>query len=335
MTASSAQVVHAAGTLVWRVEGKRLQVLLVHRPRYDDWSWPKGKLEPGESLAECAVRETAEETGLDVVLARPLPDVKYRLSDGRRKHCHYWVATVADPGATALTARAAVKRAPTTEIDETRWVDAREAKKLLTRSQDAEPLGALIDMWEDERLRTWTIVVVRHARARKRSAWKGGELTRPLTGVGEAQARALVPILAAFGTARVVSSPWERCLRTVDAYAQAVGLPIEPVPELTEDAHKDKPKHVRRIIQRVLNERAEPMALCTHRPVLPTLMDEIATRTPHRIMAMVPESDPWLRTAEVLIVHVARRPGRSASVVALEKHRAPSAGEPGDRPTPS
>src|SRR5690606_23391371 len=111
------------------------------------------------------------------------------------------------------------------------------------------------------------------------------------------------------------------------AYVQAAGVPLERLDELTDDAHKEKPKNVRRIVQRELAERAMPVALCTHRPVLPTVMDEVATRTPHRIMAMVPESDPWLRTAEVLIVHLARRPGRSASVVALEKHRAPSAGE--------
>jgi 8-oxo-dGTP pyrophosphatase MutT (NUDIX family) len=313
----------AAGAIVWRVVDRRLEVLLVHRPRYDDWSWPKGKLEPGETMAACAVREVAEETGVDVVLGRPLPTVRYRTSDGRAKEARYWAATPAAAGSPPLAARAPVAPADRREIDEVRWVDVRDARRLLTHRHDHEPLGALVDHWDDEVLRTWTVVVVRHARARKRSAWKGGELTRPLTGVGEAQALALVPLLSAYGTARVVTSPWERCLRTVVPYAGAAGLEPETQPALTEDAHADRPKRVRQIVERELAERAEPVALCTHRPVLPTVMGVVAQRAPYRIMAQVPESDPWLKTAEVLVVHVARRPGRAARVVALEKHRPP------------
>ncbi|WP_277602257.1 NUDIX hydrolase [Georgenia faecalis] len=326
MSRATPPAVQAAGALVWRVHERRLQVLLVHRPRYDDWSWPKGKLDPGETLAACAVREVAEETGVAVALGQPLPSVRYRLADGRVKESHYWTATVVEDGAPALAARPAVQPADPREIDAARWVDAKEARTLLTHDRDRDPLGVLLDLHQDERLRTRTIVVVRHARARKRSAWKGGELTRPLTGVGEARARALVPLLAAFGVEQVISSPWERCVSTVVPYAQAAGIDVGLDPALTEDAHAKKPKGVRAIVDREVAERAAPVAICTHRPVLPTVMDEIAKRTPYRIMEMVPESDPWLRTGEVLVVHVARRPGRGAAVVALEKHRPPVPG---------
>ncbi|MFH5821819.1 NUDIX domain-containing protein [Georgenia sp. AZ-5] len=314
-------VVEAAGALVWRVRGRTLEVLVVHRPRYDDWSWPKGKLEPGESLVACAVREVAEETGLHVVLGAPLPTVRYRNGDGRRKVAHYWAAQAVDDAAPSVRGREDVAAAPESEIDEVRWVSATKAVRLLTYDYDREPLGALIDMWHEERLRTWTMVVVRHARAKKRSAWRGGEATRPLTPAGRRQAEALVPMLAAFGVEDVITSPWERCAATVRPYLLRTGVGAELKPELTEDAHARSKKPVRRLVDKELATRDVPVAICTHRPVLPTVVEGIAERTPHRIMKMVPASDPWLRTAEILVVHLAKRPGRRAAVVALEKHR--------------
>ncbi|MCM3660300.1 NUDIX hydrolase [Georgenia satyanarayanai] len=323
MTAPRTQ--YAAGTLVWRVnDRKKLEVLLVHRPRYDDWSWPKGKLDCGETLAACAVRETAEETGVAVVLGQPLPKVSYRISDGRRKEVHYWAARPAPPGDLSLRGRPLATPASDREIDDVRWVEAEDARRLLTHDHDREPLGMLLDQWKDERLSTWALIVVRHARARKRTVWKGGESTRPLTAVGEAQAQRLVPLLSAYGVDRVVSSPWRRCVDTVTPYADTIGVEIELHPEITEDAHREKPKRARRLLDAEVKQRAPGVAICTHRPVLPTFMEQIAVNTPNRIMKQVPESDPWLKTSEMLVVHVGRRPGRAAVVVALEKHRAPT-----------
>ena len=314
----------AAGTLTWRVRGRKLEVLLVHRPRYDDWSWPKGKLEEGETIVECAAREAAEETGVPVALGQPLPTVRHRLKDGRVKVTRYWAAQALDGEAQSLTCRDAVRPADPREIDDVRWVEVGKAAKLLTYPHDRDPLGALVDQWKDERLRTWTMVVLRHARARKRSAWNGEESTRPLTAVGQLQAERLVPLLAAYGVEEVMTSPWERCAATVRPYLEATGIGAELRPELTEAAHERRAKPVRNLVRRELTTRDLPVALCTHRPVLPTVVAEIADRTPHRIMKQVPESDPWLRTAEMLVVHVAKRPGRGAGVAALEKHRAPS-----------
>jgi 8-oxo-dGTP diphosphatase len=313
--------VQAAGAVVWRQRGRKLQVLLVHRPRYDDWSWPKGKLEDGESLVACAVREVAEETGTHVVLGQPLPSVAYTNGDGRKKIAHYWAAQEVGEGAQSVLGRDEVVPAPASEIDDARWVDAAAARDLLTYDHDRDPLGALVDQWHDEKLRTWTMAVVRHARARKRSVWTGGEATRPLTPAGHAQAERLVPLLAAYGVESVITSPWERCVATVRPYLEATGIGAELRPELTEDAHARNPRPVRRLVDDELTRRDAPVALCTHRPVLPTVVEEIAQRTPNRIMRQVPESDPWLKTAQVLVVHVAQRPGRRAVVVALEKHR--------------
>ncbi|HLV05047.1 MAG TPA: NUDIX hydrolase [Actinomycetaceae bacterium] len=322
---SGRRTVLAAGTVVWRLdERKKLEVLLVHRPRYDDWSWPKGKQENGETLAACAVRETEEETGVPVILGQPLPKVRYKLDSGARKEIHFWAARPAPPGDRSLRARTPVVPASKDEIDEVRWVGVKEAARLLTHERDRVPLGMLVDQRRDERLDTYAVLVVRHARARKRTAWKGGESTRPLTPVGHAQARGLIPLLAAYGVDRVLSSPWRRCVDTVAPYAERIGVEIEMHPEITEDAHRAKPKKARELIRQEARVRAPGVAICTHRPVLPTIMDEVAVNTPYRIMKQVPESDPWLKTSEMLVVHMGRRPGRAAVVVALEKHRAPS-----------
>ena len=111
----------AAGALVWREKSGDLQVLLVHRPRYDDWSFPKGKLESGESLCACAVREVAEETGVQVRLEQPLGTTGYRLDDGTRKEVRYWAARELDRGSPALAARGRIPRASRSEIDGVRW----------------------------------------------------------------------------------------------------------------------------------------------------------------------------------------------------------------------
>ena len=315
------QPVLAAGALVWRVVGRRLQVLLIHRPRYDDWSWPKGKLDAGETLPACAVREVKEESGIHVVLGLPLPSVRYQLTDGRTKVCTYWAATPAPADSLAVKARVPVKPSSKHEVDEARWLDARAAYQLLTREDDREPLGALIDLHEDDVLRTWTVVVARHGRARNRSAWKGDEDTRPLTTAGRVQAHSIVPILAAFGVEEVISSPWARCTQSVEPYVQASGADLLTAPQVTEAAARRDPSAVRRLIADLLGSRRAATVLCTHRPVLPLVLEAISARSPHRVLKSLPERDPYLRTGEVLMVHLASRGHRRPRVIALERHR--------------
>lgn len=324
------KVVRAAGALVWREAGKNLEVLLVHRPKYDDWSFPKGKVEKGESLRACAVREVGEETGAVIRLEQPLTTVRYKLSDGARKEVHYWAARELTDGDPSLTARAAVEPAPPTEIDGVEWVTTKEARKRLTHGVDRDLLGELVDLWEDGKLDTWTFVLVRHARAVKRSVWnrpkersaEEDEATRPLTkDQGEVRARALVQILSAYGVGKIVTSPWTRCADTIAPYAEAAG--IEPViePAVTEFAHADKPRAAAKVTHRCLSVREEPLALCTHRPVLPTVMDVVAEFAPGKLLRSVPDRDPWLKTGEIMVIHLARRPRGKIRAVAIEKQR--------------
>lgn len=311
---------------MWRLVGRKLEVLLIHRPRYDDWSWPKGKLDEGESLPACAVREVAEETGEHVELGLPLPPVKYKVNGDKLKICTYWAARAIDPDRGAVRARGKVKRTKD-EVDEARWVSAKKAMKMLTRPSDAEPLGALIDLHEDGMLDTWTVVIARHGRARKRSAWKGGEDDRPLTNPGHGQARAIVPVLAAYGAEELITSPWVRCHDTLVPYAEASGLDLLGAPQLTEHAAKKDPAGVRSLVGDLLSIRDDPTVLCTHRPVLPVILSAVERKSPHRVLRVLPEDDPYLRTGELLVLHLARRGRKRARVISMEMHR-PSAGKP-------
>ena len=320
----------AAGALVWREKGGDLQVLLVHRPRYNDWSFPKGKLESGESLCTCAVREVAEETGVQVRLEQPLETIRYRLGDGTRKEVRYWAARELDRGSPALAVRGRIPRASRSEIDGVQWMGVKEARKRLDHAIDRDLLGSLVDLWEDDKLDTWTLVLVRHARAVKRSVWnrpkkrtaEQDEATRPLTGDhGRARARALAPILAAYGVGRAISSPWRRCCDTMAPYCRAAGLKLELEPAITEHAHATAPKTTRKVVERALRMREGPVALCTHRPVLPAVMDVVAEYAPGKLLRSVPNRDPWLKTGEIMVIHMARRPHGKIRAVAIEKQR--------------
>lgn len=297
----------AAGALVWRERDGRIQVLLVHRPRYDDWSIPKGKLDRGETFPAAAVREVAEETGYTVRLQRPLPASIYLLPDGRTKIVQYWTATVRsrsgpgpnDPG----------------EIDDSRWVALEEASALITRQSDLVPLQALERFLVNDALRTVPIIVQRHAAALARKKWRKGERSRPLNSKGKKQATALPPVIGAFDPDRVVTSPWKRCLDTVKPFAKLGGLDIVEKRELTEAGHEDQPSRTGAVVERVLRE-ALPTVVCTHRPVLPTVI-QVAREASTRDVAMeLPRSNPFLAAGEALVLHTTG----DRRIVAIERH---------------
>lgn len=312
--------VRAAGAILWRERGRHLQVALVHRPAYNDWSWPKGKPNDGEPLPIAAVREVEEETGIRVVLGQPLGSIRYRLAGGRTKETTYWAAR-GDLRGPWARARTEVRRAPMREIDEVRWVEAHQALRMLTYDRDRVPLRILLDKWDDDRLDSWTLVIARHGRSRRRSAWKGTEADRPLTELGAHQAVALIPFLSAFGVDKVVSSPWKRCHDTVLPYADAAGLEIEVRDELTEDAHALRPKAARKVTDAEIRTPDVSVVICTHRPVLPTIMSLLAAVAPARLAQKIPSEDPWLGAGELLVVHLTRHARRGVTVVDVERIR--------------
>jgi len=318
-SASSPRTVQAAGALVWRLENGTLEVLLVHRPSYQDWSWPKGKVDPGESLPATAVREVGEETGTDIVLGRPLSQLRYPLTDGRTKRVHLWAGRVASPAdAPALSARIPPVPASTDEIDDLAWLSVEKAELRLTRESDQEPLATLVHLHSRGRLETAVLVVARHARATSRSAWAGDEIDRPLTPAGRRQAGALVPVLAAFGVRHVGTSAWARCAGTTAPYARAAGL-VPEHPDLTGAEAERSPSQVAGEVRRFL-ESGEDVVMCTRRPVLPTVLDVLGQHARRLAANALPANDPYLRPAQVLVAHVGRT-AKGPRVLDVELHR--------------
>lgn len=312
--------VEAAGALVWRERKGALEVQLIHRPRYGDWSWPKGKVDPGETLRECAVREVAEETGHDVVLGIPLPMLRYRTPDHRFKRVHYWAArrtdTLDEP---AVRARKPASPVDPEEIDDVTWVPVDRARSLLSRKLDRKPLDALVEAHAKGALATTPLLVARHARARKRSAWSGSEEDRPLTPAGYLQAALLVPIAAAYGVREITTSRWLRCADTIAPYGRATGLTSGMSFDLTEIAHAKAPGKVTRSVTELLASGV-PSMICTHRPVLPTVLGVLGDHARSSVRAQLPSENPYLKPAEVLVAHVAQTP-KGPRVVAVEQTR--------------
>jgi 8-oxo-dGTP diphosphatase len=309
-------VIPAAGTLPWRHRDGRLQVALVHRPKYDDWSWAKGKLDPGEQPCVAAARETLEETGLVVRLGVPLPAAEYPVLDATggpaTKQVHYWSARVTG-GSGRLEH----------EIDEVAWVDVRTAHDRLDYARDREQLLALVRAERADELRSWPLAFVRHAKATPRGKWSGDDRRRPLDAVGRAQATAVAAVLGAYGVTRLVSSSSARCVSTIEPYAAARGLRLRTRDVLSEEGFTESRVGAVAQVERLL-QRGDPAALCSHGPVLPTLLRLLHPRvssSPERLA--VPErlaaaADGSMRKGEVLVCHLVGR-GEDARVVDVER----------------
>lgn len=317
--ASRRPPVLAAGALVWRLKNDKLQVLVVHRPRYDDWSFPKGKAEPGESMVLTAIREVAEETGRQIVLGRYLGKARRRLVSGRKKRTLYWAAQVLPEAGPGEGLRAAVKPASKREIDKVRWWKVKKAARKLTHADDKRLLARLVDWYESGQLQVHSLVLVRHAKAVSRATWGYGinsEITRPLVmGRGQAQARDVAALLSAYGVGELVSSPWRRCVDTLAPYAHGCGLDLHSDEAFTEVSALTAPELMQASFRDLLErgsgsepEPSYPLALCVHRPCLPLLFETLREYMGPELTTKLPDSDPWLRPGQAVVVHLRRRP---------------------------
>lgn len=293
----ASDMVVSAGAVVLRRRSGRSEVLAVHRPKYDDWSFPKGKVDPGETVRAAAVREVFEETGLEVSLGPPLSSRSYLFgTEPRRiKVVHSWVGRTGDE-------EDVESYEPNAEIDDLRWVEVDAAPDLLSYRYDQDTLAEALPFVR----RTYPLAIVRHAQARPRGSWKGDDRERTLTERGKRQAEHLAPTLAAYGVDRLVSSSSRRCWTTLAPYGVAAGLDIEETDELTEEDATDVG-----VAEEVewLADLRESVAVCSHRRVLP-LMFEALNIDP-----------PALQPAGMLVVH--HRQGR---IAALERIAAPPIG---------
>ena len=251
----------AAGGVLWRPVATGIEVCLVHRPRYDDWSLPKGKLHAGELPLAAAVREVTEETGVRPVVGRRLPTQRYELGPDR-KYVDYWAMTPADGTFVA-----------TDEVDSLRWVTPALAATTLTYDRDRN----LVATFAAEPVPTAVVLLVRHAKAGSRSRWKGEDAQRPLDAAGRAQADGLRQALRWFGPTAVRSVDLVRCTQTVAAQAEDLGLPVGTDPALSEEAYGKDPAAALERVQAAAAAGGVTV-LCSQGGVIPGLLDTLAER---------------------------------------------------------
>jgi 8-oxo-dGTP diphosphatase len=303
--------VYAAGGVVWRVVDGKLRVLLIHRTKYRDVTLPKGKVDPGEMLAETAVREIHEETGIRVALGVPVGVSRYRLPSKRIKIVHYWAAEATEA---AIRASAFV---PNKEIAALEWVSPKKALRRLSYPVDTEILETFVRLVDEGVLRTFPIVALRHAKALSREEWKGKDAARALSPRGRRQAASIVGPLLAFGVRRIVSSPAVRCLETVKPLSDAIGRKIDTTGLIGQDAWEEGKSDARTVVGDRVRAR-KPSLLCSHGPVLPDILSELALAT-GTLRGSYLGSASALDPAAFSVVHMSvDNPG--SGIVAIETH---------------
>ena len=259
-TPPTEDTVRAAGGVVSRARDGRTEIALVHRPRYDDWSLPKGKLDAGETELDAAVREVGEEIGARVVVGRRLDPIEYRFGPGTPKTVALWAMRYTGGGFV-----------PNAEVDEVAWLPPSDALGRLSYDVERQAL---------EQFRSWpaadaSVVLVRHAKAGKRSEWAGPDAQRPLDSAGRQQAQALVGFLHRFAPKQVLAGAPARCVQTVEPFAAdlGVGVTVEPV---FSDAHYEIVPHEARAALYALGRPGGGSVICSQGVTIPGLLQAVA-----------------------------------------------------------
>jgi 8-oxo-dGTP diphosphatase len=295
--------IKAAGAVAWRPgpDGAP-EVLLVHRRKYDDWSLPKGKTEPGELLPLTAVREVYEEGGARLTLGRRLVSARYK-AGGRPKRVSYWAARVTGVDEAAV---------PNHEVDRVTWLPVDKAREVTSYKQDVTVLDDFAGAAPD----TIPLILLRHAKAVPRNTWRGDDAARPLDDRGREEAAAVAGLLKCFAPrAEVYSSPTVRCGDTVRPYAEAARVLVRPAPALsiyrTPQADWSSP------ISAVIAS-ATPAILCAHRENLPVLLEEAVEALGG---SLPPGHDDTLPTGGFWALHVlAGDDGSASKLVAADRY---------------
>ena len=255
---TSREPVLAAGAVLWQPDPDSgdTRVAVIHRARYDDWSLPKGKLDPGETEPVAAVREIFEETGQRAQLGRRLGSVSYPIPGGT-KVVHYWAAR--GRGGEFV---------PGDEVDQFQWLPIAEASKRLTYRTDRKILTRFAKLPAD----TQSVLIVRHGTAGRKARYKGDDRNRPLDAKGRAQAESLVSQLLAFGASDIYAADRVRCSQTMEPLAREIDLPISLESSITEEAYAEDPKAARRRILEIAASGGTPV-ICTQGKVIPYVID--------------------------------------------------------------
>lgn len=211
--------IRAAGGVVSRRRGDTREIALVHRPRYDDWSLPKGTPQPGEHLAVTARREVTEETGLRVALMTYVGRSSYTRRK-RRKTVDFW----------AMRSQSGEFRV-NPETDDLTWAAADDAHQALSYESDRRIVECFVAAPEVDSV----VLLVRHADAGRSADWEADDRLRPLSRKGQRQAEQLRVALPCWAPTRVVAADRARCAQTVEPAARELGLTVETDKAFSED----------------------------------------------------------------------------------------------------
>ena len=251
------RLIRAAGGVIFRKTAKgNLRVLVAHRPQYDDWSLPKGKAESGETSEVTAIREVLEETGLHCRVVAPLGTTRYRVSGGVKEVD--WFAMRPLPDSPGFEKNR--------EIDKVKWLSRPKAVDLLSYQHDRD----LVEETDLKNLaETGTLRLLRHTTAGDRTKWIGPDRDRPLTKKGRREAVAIAESLAAAGIERIVSSPYDRCVQSVEPLAKLTGARIEISDDVAEESDLDA---AYALVDGLVGANA---VICSHGDVIPALINRM------------------------------------------------------------
>ena len=258
------EAISAAGAVVWRKHKDNFtEVAIIHRPKYDDWSFPKGKIEVGESLIASAHREVLEETNLQTEFGPHLGQVEYFTPDGLKK-VTYWSAKVI--GEKPFRAN--------TEVDQLKWIPITKVIEVLTNETDKE----IFDKFVKVKFNSKPFILLRHAKAITRDEWQGEDDDRPLSSSGQNQAMRLLSTYQVFNIDQIHSSDAVRCYDTVKSMAKGLDIKLEVSSKLSENTYKkDKEKafdYVRELIK-----EDKSILICSHNPILPKMLNKLTKKS--------------------------------------------------------
>ena len=287
-----APLIQAAGAVLWRKSDiSQLEIAVIHRPRYDDWSLPKGKVESGESHISAGYREIQEETGYESTFGPEIGTVVYKL-EGAPKEVRYWAAA-----ATLKTGTPNPK-----EVDEVLWLAPKKAKEKLTNKDER----AIVDFFLEFGADTFPIILLRHAKALKRTEWDGDDGDRPLEHRGQLQAKRLLPIYLPYGISEVHTSDALRCIETIDIMARL----IEKTPIFSADLSEygyAKDREAPLDYVQDLMDRGISAIVCSHNPIIPKVVQKLVSKKYFKSMHR--ELEP----AQAIVLHC-----RTGEVIACD-----------------